>query len=123
MKLKNILKIAMYALLINTTCLKAQPIPSNFFGINGWMPDTVGTWFANGKFYNNLNQVKASNVKLVRYGGIGADSLNPKRSQYVRFIDSVRAKGMEPILQVSFWKGTYDSSQARALVKYINGAY
>jgi hypothetical protein len=121
MKIKNILMIVLCALLISASSLNAQQIiPNFFFGENAWMPDSCGTSKPNGKIASNWDNVKNSNVKLIRYGGAKADGNQPNHYQYFQIIDSIRNRGMEPILQVSFNGVGYDSAAARALVKYIN---
>lgn len=99
--------------------LKSQAISTLLFGINAWMPDSVGNTKPNGNLATNWGKIKYSNVKLVRYGGTTADVNQPTHSQYLKIIDSIRARGMEPILQVSY-NNTNDSAVGRVLVKYIN---
>jgi hypothetical protein len=101
-------------LLLASQCLEAQPIPPYFFSQNAWMSDTLGDydrcpgaakglhcklW---GKIHqnNNWQKVKLSGVKLIRFGGEHADENMPTRRQYLQMVDSARAKGIEPLLQV-----------------------
>jgi hypothetical protein len=106
----------------------------HFFAQNAWMSDTLGNAFnctgaSKGlkcKLYGKIHQnntwakVKQSGVKLVRFGGEHADENMPTRHQYLQMIDSARAKGMEPLLQVSYNNNYYTADTAAELVKYIN---
>jgi len=98
----------------------SQTIPTNFFGQNAWMPDTIGSKFYGGKLHKNWDNIKNSNCAMVRFGGIAPDENKPTNFQYIKMIDSIRAKGMEPIMQVPFHKWQYNAEQAAQIVKYIN---
>jgi len=98
----------------------AQSIPVNFFGQNAWMPDTIGSVLYGGKLHQQWGNIKDSKATMIRFGGIAADNNKPTNFQYIKMIDSVRAKGMEPIIQVPFHKGGYTAQQAAAIVQYLN---
>jgi hypothetical protein len=106
----------------------SQPIPQYFFGQNAWMPDTIGQasacphppCFLNGKLHKQWGNIKNSGAVLIRFGGIAPDRNRPTNHQFIKMIDSIRAKGMEPIIQVPFHKGQYTASQAAAIVQFIN---
>lgn len=108
----------------------SQPISQYLFGANAWMPDTIGDvnncasghCIHYGKLHNNWAKVADSKASLVRYGGIAVDEDMPTHYQYIRMIDSIRSKGMEPMLQVPFNNYYYTAQQAAAIVQYINGA-
>lgn len=103
-------------------------VSPNLFGQNAWMPDTVGNYYScpdppcyvNGKLHNNWGQIENSNAVIVRYGGTNGDKNMPTNYQYLRIIDSIRANGMEPIIQVAFHDYRYSSTQAANLVTYLN---
>jgi PKD repeat protein len=97
-----------------------QAISPRLFGQNAWMPDTIGTTFYNGKLHSNWSNIQSSGAATVRFGGIGADHHMPTNYQYIRMVDSIRAKGMEPILQVPFNNWQYTAAQAAAIVQYVN---
>lgn len=123
--MKNLKNISHALLLIiswffATGTLKAQPIPANFFGQNAWMPDTIGTTVLYGKLHKNWSNIKESKTSIIRFGGIQSDRDRPTNFQYIKMIDSVRAQGMEPIIQVSFHKWKYTAAQAAEVVNYIN---
>jgi hypothetical protein len=107
----------------------AQTIPTNFFGVNAWMPDTIGNANActdppcifNGKLHQQWGKIKESRAAMVRFGGIAVDKNMPTNYQYIKMIDSIRAKGMEPVIQVPFHNWKYSAQQAAAIVQYING--
>src|ERR1041384_11374 len=129
-KISHILKLIIIALGIFFIGgkLDAQTIPAYFFGQNAWMPDTVGNAAActdppcifNGNLHSQWGKIRDSRATLIRFGGIAADKNMPTNYQYIKMIDSIRAKGMEPIIQVSFHKYKYNAQQAAALVQYIN---
>ncbi|MCE3258751.1 MAG: hypothetical protein K0S12_392 [Bacteroidetes bacterium] len=108
--------------------VSAQTISPRFFGVNAWMPDTIGNvnncidppCIRYGKLHKNWNKVKDSKAMSVRYGGIGPDKNMPTNYQYIRMIDSIRAKGMEPIIQVPFYNYRYSAQQAADIVQYVN---
>jgi hypothetical protein len=99
---------------------QAQNISPNFFGQNAWMPDTIGSTLLGGKLHENWGKIAASKAQIIRFGGIAPDRDKPTNYQYIRMIDSVRAKGMEPIIQVSYHNGKYNAQQAAAVVQYLN---
>jgi hypothetical protein len=113
--------IFLLALLIPTSNAVAQSISPHFFGQNAWMPDTIGANVLYGKLHTKWAKVSESGAKIVRFGGITADRDMPTRFQYIKMIDSIRANGMEPIIQVPYHNGSYSAAQAAQLVQYING--
>lgn len=106
----------------------SQAISPRLFGVNAWMPDTIGDvnncqsppCIKYGKLHQNWGKVGDSKASCVRYGGIAPDKNIPTMYQYLRMVDSIRAHGMEPILQVPFWDYRYTAQQAAAIVQYIN---
>jgi hypothetical protein len=100
------------------TC--AQAISPIFFGQNAWMPDSTGSRFLNGKVHDTWDLIEESGVQVIRFGGISSDRDMPTNYQYLRMIDSMRTHGMEPVIQVSYWKGQYSAQQAADLVKFLN---
>lgn len=105
-------------------------IPPHFFGINAWMPARIGNENKGGKLEQKWQEIEDSGVKIMRYGGIAVDriqhDLNPDwnevKNQYLAMVDSMRSRGIEPVLQVPYWGGTYTATQAASLVSFINGA-
>jgi hypothetical protein len=121
-KIKRIIQLSLLIIssfVLNNT-IQAQTISSHFFGQNAWMPDTIGTALYYGKLHQNWDNIKNSNSSVIRFGGIGADKNMPTNFQYIKMIDSIRAKGMEPTIQVPFDKYKYSAQQAADIVKYIN---
>ena len=120
-KLKKSIQISLIAIsLILISSLKAQTISNHFFGQNAWMPDTIGNVVYSGKLHKQWGNIKNSGAKLIRYGGIATDNNMPTNYQYLRIIDSVRANGMEPTIQVPFSKFKYTAQQVADIVKFIN---
>ena len=119
--LKKIFQASVIALGLFTAAeSQAQTIPSTFFGQNAWMPDSVGTKVYGGKLHQNWGKIKDSKAQVIRFGGISADRERPTNFQYIKMIDSIRAKGMEPVIQVSYHDGKFSAQQAAAVVQYIN---
>jgi hypothetical protein len=124
--MKNLKKIFQASLLSlglafgATDTMDAQTIPTNFFGQNAWMPDSIGNVKYYGKLHQNWGKIRDSKAAIIRFGGIAPDNHMPTNFQYIQMIDSIRAKGMEPILQVPFHKGAYTAQQAAAIVQYVN---
>lgn len=119
--LKNIFQAAVVALGLSISVnTNAQVISTNFFGQNAWMPDTIGSVNYGGKLHKNWSNIRDSKVSMIRFGGIAPDNNKPTNFQYIKMIDSVRAKGMEPIIQVPFHLGAYSASQAAAIVQFLN---
>ena len=98
----------------------SQKISPYFFGQNAWMPDSIGSKKFSGQLHQKWNDIKSSGAQIIRFGGIGADGNMPTNYQYIKMIDSIRANGMEPMIQVPFFNGQYNASQAAAIVQYIN---
>ena len=92
------------------------------------MPDTIGDangnidppYIFNGKLHKNWKNIKNSGASIIRFGGIAADRNMPTKYQYIKMIDSIRANGMEPMIQVPFFNNRYNKQQAADLVTYIN---
>src|ERR1019366_2755562 len=131
--MKNIKKIFQVSFLTMTLFFSmksgyAQVISNHFFGENAWMPDTIGNSQAckeppcilNGKLHKQWGNIKNSGTSIVRFGGIAPDRNMPTNYQYIRMIDSIRANGMEPIMQVPFCNNRYTAQQAADIVKFIN---
>jgi hypothetical protein len=107
-------------LLFSFMGIKAQTIPNHFFGQNAWMPDTVGSTVLNGKLHQQWGNIQNSSASIIRFGGIAPDKDCPTNFQYIKMIDSIRVRGMEPIIQVPYNKGQYSAQQAANIVNYIN---
>jgi len=122
--MKNIKKIIQLSLLVISslflTNVQAQNISSHFFGQNAWMPDSIGSTPYYGKLHQQWGNIKNSNASVIRFGGIGADRNMPTNFQYIKMIDSIRANGMEPTIQVPFDKWHWTAQQAADIVKFIN---
>ncbi len=131
--MKNIKKIFQVSLLTMSLFFSmksgyAQVISNHFFGENAWMPDTIGDYQAckeppcilNGKLHKQWGNIKNSGTSIVRFGGIAPDKNMPTNYQYIKMIDSIRANGMEPIMQVPFYNNRYTAQQAADIVKFIN---
>jgi hypothetical protein len=145
---KNILNTLMIiAFLFSGSIIKAQQALSpNLFSQNGWMTDVVGGGTApadsnqcpglkngfnlpcnvGGQLYDRMGLVQTSHARLIRFGGTTADQNNPTFPQYRRFVDSVRARGMEPVLQIPVNLGSdgtpdYDTTLAKDIIREVNG--
>ena len=128
--IKNLFRLNFLALglFLSSVAGQAQAISTHYFGENAWMPDTIGNATActdppcvlNGILHKQWNNIKASHAGLIRFGGTAADKNRPTNYQYLRVIDSIRANGMEPIIQVPFFNYRYTAAQAAEIVHFIN---
>jgi hypothetical protein len=100
--------------------LRSQTISPMLFGQNAWMPDSIGTKRYWGQLHSKWNDIKSSGATVIRFGGIAPDDDRPTNFQYIQMIDSIRAKGMEPILQVPYFNGKHTAAQAAEIVRYVN---
>jgi hypothetical protein len=107
----------------------AVPISAHFAGNNAWMPYSIGTHLYWGNLTTNPSdaiwtKIQDSGVTMMRYGGHGvdqyADSSNDTFTQYVAMVDAMRAKGIEPVLQVPVLGTTYSATHAADIVRYVN---
>ena len=121
-KLKNIFYIGLIAFGLSgfDNVHAQQPISTHYFGQNAWMPYAIGTNVINGKLDQHWADIKNSYASTIRYGGITADKNMSTNAQYISMIDSIRANGMEPIIQVPFNNNQFTAQQAAAIVTYIN---
>ena len=126
--MKKILVIKSVMLLCLVAKISSQTISPLLIGQNAWMPDTIGVannctdppCLLNGKLHKKWKEIGESYAKTVRFGGITPDNNKPTNYQYIKMIDSIRARGMEPIMQVPFHNWRYSASEAAAIVQYIN---
>lgn len=122
------ISVVTFGILFSVKSGYSQLISDHFFGENAWMPDTIGNSNAcqqppcilYGKLHKQWDNIKNSGSSIIRFGGIAPDRNMPTNYQYIKMIDSIRAKGMEPIIQVPFDNNRYTSQQAADIVKYIN---
>ncbi len=129
-KMKQLIRISflMFNLLHSAKNIYSQAISGHFFGENAWMSDTIGNYTActdppcilNGKLQKQWGAIKGSNASIIRFGGTAADKNRPTDYQYIRMIDSIRANGMEPIIQIPFFNFRYTAQEAGDIVKFIN---
>jgi len=118
---KLILKlVTVLSLTLGLNFTYGQSISPMIFGQNAWMPDSIGNVNYGGKLHKLWGAVGASGATVVRFGGISPDKNKPTNYQYVKMIDSIRSKGMEPIMQVPFNNGQYNAQTAADIVKFIN---
>jgi hypothetical protein len=121
-KIKNVLRITLpfFISLFISKQISAQAISAHFFGENAWMPAQIGNTVLNGKLDQHWGDIKNSHVSIIRFGGITPDKDMPTNAQYIAIIDSIRANGMEPIIQVPFNNNAYNATQAAAIVTFLN---
>jgi len=106
----------------------SQVISRHFFGENAWMPDTIGNFttcqeppcLLKGQLHRQWANLRSSQASVIRFGGTSADENMPTNYQYIRMIDSIRANGMEPEIQIPFYNNRYTAEQAAEIVRYIN---
>lgn len=101
-------------LTISIINLSAREISPYLFGQNHWLAD--GDERRVGYLHQLWPQVKASGIKTVRIGGNGYQHDLPARKRLSAMVDSIRAIGAEPILQVP---RQFTAIQAMELVEYF----
>lgn len=119
-KLISILLGTVFAFFVLNNIAISQTISEKIFGQNAWMPYEIGSVKYYGQLHNKWGEIQKSGASVIRYGGIAPDKNNPTKAQYIQMIDSIRARGMEPIMQVSFNNWQYSAGQAADIVKYVN---
>lgn len=118
-----------------TPAAVANAIPTRFYGINAWMPYEDGAHREYGKLTAAWPLVQASGAQIARYGGNKADLYadpcwtDPNDAdkgtfatfkQILTMVDTMRGRGIEPIIQVPVYNNRYNAAQAAELVRYIN---
>jgi hypothetical protein len=108
----------------NTPPSIGRPISPYFFGQNAWMPP----WYHTGHLSPDPNlsiwqKVQDSGVRIMRYGGHAVDfdanpDFNEMLDQYVAMVETMRAKGITPVLQVPVANGS--PQRAADIVRYVN---
>jgi hypothetical protein len=119
-----------------TTSAAATPgIPTHFYGVNAWMPYQIGAHVYYGSLASQWSNIQSSSAQIMRYGGHGVDqyadpdwvdpgdSTKSTLKQYLAMVDDMQSRGIEPVLQVPVLGTTYTSSDAAAIVQYINVTY
>ncbi|MFN0202595.1 MAG: T9SS type A sorting domain-containing protein [Bacteroidia bacterium] len=107
--------------LIDNQLIIAQiSIPSNFYGINAWMPDTIATTYYAGKLHQHWAKIKTAQTRMLRLGGIAPDEHFYTTYQLLKMVDSVRAAGAEPIIQVPLWANTFTAANAANIIHNLN---
>lgn len=83
-------------------------LSSVLVGINYWNePDIEALW----------STVQASSVKLIRFGGAGADGEQPSNQRYADVAKAIQAIGATPYLQIS---RHFDAARAKQVVDFVN---
>ena len=104
--------IIIAAALAHPGAAPAQPVSQQLFGANLWDGNAQG---------NNADRAwghaRAARMRLVRIGGIMYNNNTATPQTYARWIDSIRAAGAEPLVQVSTIEPATD---AAALVSELN---
>lgn len=110
--------ITLFIATLLTVGLRSQTtIPANFYGLNGWMPDYIGssaspgptltpasaTQYTNlgGQLYNFTNTaIPNLGNRMMRFGGTNADMNFPTLSQYEAFVTACNSKNITPVIQL-----------------------
>lgn len=117
----HVLLIAACIYCLSTLSLNAQTtIPTDYYGMNAWMPDSTGTKKYYGKLEQKWKEIGDSKPKIIRIGGIASDRYPFTDSQLLNLIDSIQLIGAEPIVQVPVWGGIQTAANAARLVELVN---
>lgn len=95
-------------------------IPSDYYGINAWMPDSSGTVRYYGKLHEKWKEIGESKPQIIRIGGIGADRYFYTHHQLLELVDSIQSIGATPIVQVPVWGGDSTATYAASIVQFLN---
>lgn len=119
--IQKILLILLIVLFSSPSFLYAQvSIPSNYYGINAWMPDSSGTKRYYGKLHEKWEEIGQSKPQIIRIGGIGADRYFYTHHQLLELIDSIQGIGATPVVQVPVWGGDSTATYAASIVHFLN---
>tara|TARA_R110000868_G_scaffold304437_17_gene565289 strand:+ start:22260 stop:23594 length:1335 start_codon:yes stop_codon:yes gene_type:complete len=108
-------QFSILAVLFFLSSIQAQEISPYLMGQNYWLEN--GDEGRVGHIHKLWDKVEASGVKTIRIGGNGYQNNFPDRARLNNMIDSIKAIGAEPILQVS---STFTDLQAKELVEYYS---
>lgn len=100
--MKKIILLSLFSLKFFLITVYGQ-IPSNFYGVNYWMPQTIGTTNWNGHVTDLMPDLQLANVKIIRVGGAGYDDggdLANFTSDYVTACTNIKNIGAEPLVQI-----------------------
>lgn len=82
-----------------------QTISSDFAGQNAWMPAShPGNSNLGGKLNLHWDDIKSSETRFVRVGGIAYDKWLKNPSDFNQFISDILSRNMIPIVQLSYFK-------------------
>lgn len=112
---KNLKTTIVVFFLVLAGNVSAQKISPYLFGQNLWLTNK-----AKGRpgYIDQLwPQVAQSGVKIIRIGGAGYDRNMPDLETLTHWVNSIKAIGDEPLMQVSKFKTAEESA---ALVQYFN---
>lgn len=98
----------------------AKAVPKNFYGLNAWMPDAIGSVQLNGNLDLVWNKIQDSSARRIRMGGIAADNEFYTDTQLLNTIDQIKAIGSKPIIQVPVDDGIFTAAQAADIVELVN---
>lgn len=114
------LALVFFVILRSLPWLIGQEISPYLFGQNFWMEKNTER---NRPGYINIlwPKVEASGIKMVRIGGIGYENNFPSKDKLAAMVDSIRAIGAEPLVQVPRDISEEHVSKLISDFKYING--
>ena len=129
-KTKN--KISLLVLLITSISIsfaQQKPIPSQMFGINWHLPDSVGVIDAGGQVNNMIDKISQAHPQLIRIGGNAYDQDGATNYQIGKACDSIIYQlDAEPLVQIPIYKKfgdtvntfNYTPQDALDLLDYLN---
>ncbi len=117
--------ITLWFSLFFSSVVFSQTISPAFYGVNSWMPDSVAGQRLWGIVHDLwTTKVKPLNLNVIRYGGNANEGgQQPTIWQFIRNIDSIRATGAEPIIQLPVDNGNFSVANAVSIVDTINNVY
>ena len=118
MKISQIFLISI--LLLISSLSYSQAISPYIYGVNSWMPKTIGTYSYSGIMDKLWGKVSDCGIKFIRVGGSANDRNMPTNAQFIALVDSIRKIGAEPLLQVPYNNEAFSETEAANTVNYIN---
>jgi prefoldin subunit 5 len=118
---KNFLTSFIFIILLSFSLLaKADNVPKTLFGLNAWMPKSIGQKEYFGKLDQVWDKVEDSNPNLIRLGGIAADHSFYTNEQLIDTLKKIKSAGAKAIVQVPLDGGKFSAENAARIVKFIN---
>ena len=119
-KLSYLTHFVFIILLSFSNLVQADNVPKTLFGLNAWMPHSIGEKEYFGKLGQVWDDVQDSSPNLIRLGGIAADRSFYTDDQLLDTLKKIKNIGAKAIVQVPLDGGKFNAENAARIVKFIN---